>query len=467
MYQSDDTITAVSSPALDGRVIVRVSGPDTINICSRIFTPMPEQNASGLVSGVITIDKELKIKAVMYLFVSPHSYTGQDITEFHFYANSCVTESLIAELCANGAKMAQPGEFTARAYFNGKIDLAQAEAVNEIISSSNRFQLAAAEKLLTGRLSKTTEEITGQIVDCLSLIEAGFDFSEEDIEFITKDEAAEKITELKNRLEQLQLGSITCESIIDLPAVGIAGAPNAGKSSLLNKLLGHERSIVSYQRKTTRDVLSGQLELRNTICVLFDCAGLMPKCETLIDELAQNSALDAIQKASIAVFCVDISKTDWNEDIAIRKLINPDVLITIATKSDLLTHDTLKSRLDMLNELFNTVFVPVSVETDININVLRKIIDEKILQLLVKKGSAVAGGVKDSKYGIALTARHKQAVTDASESLVEAAKEIQNGNSEIAAMMLRTAHRSLATIEQESLDEKILDNIFNRFCIGK
>src|SRR3990170_4665670 len=293
MYDLNDTIVAVSSPSMGTRTIVRTSGDRTIEVCEAIFPGVALKDRGGIFPGSIAVDEELSIDAVLYLFAAPHSYTGEDIAEIHIAANSAVVEALMAGLLDRGLRLAGPGEFTARAYLNGKIDLSQAEAVNEIVVSSNTYQLAAAQKLLCGRLSQSAEDIRSAIMDCLSLIEAGLDFSEEDIEFISGQQTLERLGRIKKQLEELLAGSIGYESVIDLPAVGIAGAPNAGKSSLANMLLGAERSIVSHEPKTTRDVLTGVLELRNCKCVLFDCAGLLSEPEGILDELAQTAAIEA------------------------------------------------------------------------------------------------------------------------------------------------------------------------------
>jgi tRNA modification GTPase len=360
--------------------------------------------------------------------------------------------------------MAGPGEFTARAYLNGKIDLAQAEAVNEIIVSSNRFQLAAAEKLLCGRLAETTEKIRSDLMDCLSLIEAGLDFSGEDIEFLTEAEAVRRLSDIQRELEQLLAGSIACESTLDLPAVGIAGVPNAGKSSLLNKLMACERSIVSPERKTTRDVLTNVLTLRHCRCVLFDCAGLIVKAENILDELAQQAAVKSLQDSSIVVFCVDISKADWVEDISIRGLIEPKFLIPVAAKSDLLSEGILANRIAKLNKLFSVNFLPTSAQTGIGLEQLRDTIDEKLIETALGSGRRGTAGREASL--IALTARHRQAVTDAIEDVGQALNELEAGNEEVTAMLLRAAYQSISDIQQH-VDEEILERIFSRFCIGK
>jgi len=459
-YYINDTIVAVSSPTSDQRVIIRITGPKTAEFCKQIFSSPIESPSPILLSGDLTIDDELKIDAQLYLFRAPHSYTGEDVAEIHAYTNSAITETLLSNLLDKGLRMAEPGEFTARAYLNGKLDLAQAEAVNEIIVSSNEYQLAAAEKLLSGHLGETTAKLRAGLMDLLSLIEAGLDFSGEDIEFITQDEAIKRLAAIKEQLEQLLSGSIRYESVIDLPAVGIAGAPNAGKSSLLNKLLGKKRSIVSHQHKTTRDVLTGVCNLPHCRCVLFDCAGLLMKAEDILDELAQQAAIEALKNSNIVVFCVDASTDDWSDDTAIRQLIEPKILIPVATKCDLLSERTLAYHLAGLNELFSEDFLSVSVETDAGIEFLREIIDQKLTEKFEIPQAAP----------IALTARHRKAVTEVIEQIGESVDELNAGNDEVAAMMLRAAYQAVSDIEQPAavhIDEQILGQIFNRFCIGK
>ena len=481
MYELSETIVAVSSPTSDKRVIVRLTGPETIDICEQIFSspvsirrrPMVKGRGTRLVTGSVAIDAELKVDAQLYLFLAPHSYTGDDVAEIHIYTNPAVTEVLIGNLLGKGLRMAGPGEFTARAYLNGKIDLAQAEAVNEIIVSSNAFQLAAAEKLLSGRLSETTAKVRSAMMDCLSLIEAGLDFSAEDIELETNVEVIEELLGVKEQLEQLLTGSIRYESLIDLPAVGIAGAPNAGKSSLLNKLLGKERSIVSHKRKTTRDVLTALCTLAHCRCILFDCAGLVRLPEDVLDELAQQAAIEALRNSAVVVFCVDISKADWSEDISIRELIEPKTLIVIATKCDLVSRPILSNRLAELNELFGIELLVTSAETGDGLELLRATIDRKIIELELGFETAKSGVTplfESTQSSVALTARHKQAVTEAIENVSESISELRAGNDEVTALMLRAAYQAISGIESATgghVDEQILEQIFSRFCIGK
>jgi tRNA modification GTPase len=471
MYELHDTIVAVSSPTSDQRVIVRITGPDTIDVSTQVFrtefnfpsggnTSRHPRGSPTLRSGSLAIDDELKINSQLYLFQAPHSYTGEDVAEIHAYTNSAATEAIMSNLLDKGLRMAEPGEFTARAYLNGKLDLVQAEAVNEIIVSSNEYQLAAAEKLLDGRLGEMTSKLRADLMDLLSLIEAGLDFSGEDIEFITRDEAIKRLIVIKEQLKQLLSGSIRYESVIDLPAVGITGAPNAGKSSLLNKLLGKERSIVSHLHKTTRDVLSGVCTLPHCRCVLFDCAGLLTEAEDILDELAQQAAIEALRNSNVVIFCADISKTEWSEDTAIRKLIEPKILVPVATKCDLIPDRYLPERLAALNESFSTDFLPSSVKSGVGIGLLRQTIDGKLIE---KFEVPLTGGV-------ALTTRHRKAVNEAINQINESNDELNAGNEEVVVMMLRSAYQAVSDIEQPAaahIDEQILGQIFSRFCVGK
>ncbi len=535
MYDLNDTIVAVSSPAgvpgHAGRAIVRITGPATLDTCQRIFRPPIGTRKTCVMPGNVAIDDELRIDAGLYLFFAPYSYTGDDVAEIHVHAGAPVTQALLGKLLGGGLRMAGPGEFTARAYLTGKMDLAQAEAVNEVVVSSNSYQLTAAEKLLAGRLGEATAQAQSAIMDLLGLIEAGIDFSGEDIEFISRADAAARLASIKQHLERLASASISYESVIDLPAVGIAGAPNAGKSTLLNKLLGTARSIVSPRRKTTRDVLTGELSLEHCRCVLFDCAGLTQKTEdrrqkteflssdlpplsSVLDELAQHAAVEALRNSSVVVFCVDVSKADWAEDVAVLRtwfvdcgswivsretsadsrfaIHDSPFTIPVATKCDLLPEQKLARRLARLSEIFGSEFVrhrehrghrelkrpdqqklgalgalcgpflPISAKTGAGLDRLRAAIDTAIV--------SCQSSIGDRQSSILLTARHRQSVAEAIQNIGEAVGELKSGNDEVAAMLLRAAYQCIYDIHQPvsgRLDEQILQQIFSRFCIGK
>ncbi len=469
-YGLDDTIAAVSSACPGARAIVRLSGPESFATCDRIFRRSTAADRGKLVCGRVVVDFDLSAEGMLYLFKGPHSYTGDDVAEIHVDASVGVVETLMSNLLAMGVRGAGPGEFTARAYLNGRIDLAQAEAVNEIIVSSNAFQLAAAEKLLSGQLSRATIEARSVMMEYLSLIEAGLDFSGEDIELLTRSEAVEGLGRVKGQLEGLLAGSISYESLIDLPAVGIAGVPNAGKSSLLNRLLGAERSIVSGDRKTTRDILSGPLSLAHGKCVLFDCAGLVLEPEGILDELTRRATIEALRNSSVVLFCVDASKGEWGEDISVWRLLEPKVLLPVATKCDLLSKGALATRLARLRESFGADLTATSAKTGSGIETVQDEIDRQILNSESSASSLRAQGSVFSEGGqdlVALTARHRRAVAEAIENICECVGEIEAGNDEVAAMMLRAAYQTISDIEQKPVDDRLLERIFKNFCVGK
>ncbi|UCG46794.1 MAG: 50S ribosome-binding GTPase [Phycisphaerales bacterium] len=469
-YGLDDTIAAVSSAFPGARTIVRLSGPEAFAICGRMFRWSAAADKGEVVCGRVVVDFDLSAGGRLYLFKGPHSYTGDDVAEIHVDASAAVVEALVSNLLEMGVRGAGPGEFTARAYLNGRIDLAQAEAVNEIIVSSNAFQLVAAEKLLSGHLSRATVEARSAMMEYLSLIEAGLDFSGEDIELLTRSGAVEGLGRVKGQLEELLAGSISYESVIDLPAVGIAGAPNAGKSSLLNRLLGSERSIVSGDRKTTRDILSGPLSLAHGKCVLFDCAGLVLEPDGILDELARQAAVEALRNSSVVLFCVDASKAEWAEDISVRGLLEPKVLVPVATKCDLLSKGALATQLAKLRESFGADLTATSAKTGAGIETVRDEIDRQMLNIESSTSSLRAQGSAFSEGGqdwVALTARHRRAVTEAIENICECVREVKAGNDEVAAMTLRAAYQAVSDIEQQPVDDRLLERIFKNFCVGK
>lgn len=455
-----DTIVAVSTAAGGLRSIVRITGPDTLATCERVLAAPIALRANGILPGRVTVAAGVTVDGRLYLFFAPHSYTGETLAELHIHASPVLVATLVQSLLAMGLRPAGPGEFTARAYLNGKMDLAQAEAVNEIIAGSNRFQIEAAERLLSGRLTETTRAARSALVDCLSLIEAGLDFSTEDIAFIGPGEAAARLSRIKNQLEGLLTGSIRYESLIDLPSIGIAGAPNAGKSSLLNAMLGHERSLVSDRPKTTRDVLSGLLRTDRFQCVLFDCAGLLVAAEDILDQLAQRAAVEALRHSRVVIFCVDAAKPDISEDLAIRALVGPEAVLYVATKADLLDTSELDRATARLAEAFGRPFLAVSALTGQGLERLPDLIDRSLVA-----GQGHAGA--DGHAATALTARHRQVVSDAIASVTEATTQLEQGAEEVAAAMIRAACQALSEIEQQPIDEEVLDRIFSRFCVGK
>lgn len=463
MYRLEDTVFAVATPFGAGRCILRLTGPRAFEIVNLLLAePIGEQQR--LCRGTIRIPPDMKVEASLYRFNLGQSYTGQELLEIHLLSNTPLTEALIAALRQAGAREAGPGEFTARAYLNGKIDLAQAEAVNEIIAATNTSQLNAAEKLLAGKLTTKVQVVQDALLELLSLLEASLDFSQEDIELINSEQAIDRLTPLREEMSRLLQEECRDEALMHLPSVGIAGAPNAGKSSLFNALLQRERSITSSQQHTTRDVLSDTLVLGNSQCVLFDCAGLQPGSGEVLQQLAQEAALESLGHCSLVLFCVDISQADRQEALHAFQQFRHQPLIFLATKCDELEpHGLCRHETDLARRFGRTPLL-ISARTGANLNLVLSQVEWALQQL--RRPTACSSGVSDLQSTPFLTLRHKQSLTDALDHITTAIQELGLGQAEVAAMMIRAAFQALGDIEQH-IDEEVLDRIFAQFCIGK
>jgi len=464
MYTLEDTVFAVATPYGPGRSILRITGPKAFDIVNQLLAEPISVQQNGLISATLVLAPDLYVEAHLYLFFQRQSYTGQTLLEIHLLSNPSLTEALIAALQQAGARDAGPGEFTARAYLNGKIDLAQAEAVNEIIAATNSHQLTAAEKLLSGTLASKTRAAQSALLDLLGLLEATLDFSQEDIELISAEQATDRLRSIRDQLARLVQEECQDEALIHLPSVGIAGSPNAGKSSLFNALLKRDRSIISSQQHTTRDVLSGTLVLPHTQCVLFDCAGLCPDPTEILQQLAQEAALESLRHCALVLFCVDISRSNWQQDLAAFRQLPKQSVMLLATKSDGVEDQETAQRQTSLSRRFGQPPLLISSRTGHNLSVLTDKL-ERILQQLSHPGQRSLQGpdLQDTPF---LTLRHRQALTEAIDNIAAAMHELSLGHEEVATMMMRAAVQALGDIEQH-IDDKVLDRIFAQFCIGK
>lgn len=460
MYDTNDTIVAVSSgPVSSTKKIIRISGDKTFDILKILAEDNHLHKQRKIVPASLKITEDFTSEAKLYLFPSPHSYTGDDLAEIHLFACEETIELLLSTLSALGSRIAQAGEFTYRAYLNAKIDLSQAEAVAKIISSSNQYQLSAAQRLFSGSLEQKVCQIRKEILELMSLIEAGLDFSTEDIELITKNKAIETTKRIRSGLDELLAGSITFEQIADAPSVIITGSMNAGKSSLVNALIGETRSIVSEQSGTTRDCLEHWLKLDKCDCILFDCAGLVVEPADIIQTLTNTATLKAIEDCTVVIFCADITKQDYLNDFEVLKRLSKKPAIYAATKCDLLTAGDTTEKLMLLKRVFGCGFIVTSSK---NFSGLEKL-KELIQQSIIRQTSDAA----ETAEKTALTERHRAVVTEAIKNIQLASVELEQSNEEIAAMFLRSALANLSSFEAEHIDEAILEQIFSHFCIGK
>lgn len=464
MLNIDDTIAAVSTATVPvgtvGRSIIRISGPDTFSVLSKIVTLSQSPRRNHISRCVVHVEEGLNTDGLLYAFFQPHSYTGQDLAELHLDACGVVVETILEKLY-QFVRPAAAGEFTQRAFLNGKMDLTQAEAVAEIVSAANTTQLAAAERLLHGRFSDTISALRSRIIELLGLLEAGLDFSEEDIQFITQQDALERINSFENTVSGLLNGSIHCERIIDMDSVGLAGVPNAGKSCLLNALLGKQRSIVSGIEATTRDVLTGLLQLEHIDCVLFDCAGLLTETQqdSSINRLSHEASLAALNKAAVVLFCVDGAKRCFEVEKQMHQQIDAETVLYIMTKTDTVDPEQITLQQAKLKNLFGADFIPTSAATGQGLERLKKEIQTQLLRY------RSADAEYESRHMI--NQRHEQKLTESIQLLNESADEIKAESGEVAAMLLRQVYGLLGGLETEDISEAVLDGIFSRFCIGK
>ena len=426
-----DTIVAIrsSTSAPAARVIVRMSGADARRIASGIVSDLPSASAARRTTLAFA---NLATPAWTYFFAAPRSYTGDDLVELHIPGNPTLARMLLDALVAAGARHAEPGEFTARAYFSGRIDLAEAEGVAATVSAHGEAELRAARQLMAGELSSRLRRPTDLLADTLALVEAGIDFSDEDVSFIAADELLRRIDEIDVTLNDLVSTSARFEPLTHEPTFVLVGRPNAGKSTLLNALAGRERAIVSPVAGTTRDALSAEVRLRRGLIRMIDVAGLEESADASddIERQMDAQARRAVESADFVVLVRDAADT--------RPALSPprDADLIVLTKADI------APRADA-----------VSAVTGHGVDGLRDGLDGLAF------GEAVGGTV-------ALNARHFAALADARGSLARAS-ELAGSAAELVALELRDALDHLGRIRGAVTPDDVLGRVFATFCIGK
>lgn len=441
-----DTIVALSSPAQAAlRAIVRSSGPRAWAIIDAISMPgSPVLKHARLQRRTISLGDDLRFEVTLYPFRGPRSSTGEDVIEVHLPGSPFLVKALLQTLCSQGARQAEPGEFTARAFFNGKLDLTSAEGVASTIAASNRAELNAARQLLSGELARRLTPMMDELVRLLALIEVGIDFTEEDVSFITGDAVRQSLTEVDRSLAELIDQSPRIERLSHEPRIVLTGRPNAGKSTLLNALSGTQRAVVSDVPGTTRDALSARLPLRRGIVSLIDVAGIDLDTRDAIDEQMQAAALRQIEQADAVVLLID--STDDRPAILLSR--EPD--LRVYSKSDLLSD----SDGNRLRESGPTDAISIDARHGHGLDVLRDRLD------------AIAFGRSDAGATLAINARHVDAIGQARASIARAALQLERGP-EFVAFELRAAIDHLGGILGNVSPDDVLGRIFSSFCIGK
>jgi tRNA modification GTPase len=450
-FLNEDIIVAIATPpGTSALAIIRLSGKNCIEIVDKIF--LGKKSLTKVLSHTIHYGKILdKNKTVIddvliSVFKAPHSYTGEESVEISHHGNPLISSHIISSLLNYEVRIAEPGEFTKRAFLNGKIDLAQAEAVIDVINSRTVSSLKGSRNQLDGLISEYVSSLRNSLVDFSSLLEVELDFAEEDVEFVSKTELINNLEKIISRITEL-LKTYSFGKIISEGAnVAIVGEPNVGKSSLLNKLLKESRAIVSDIPGTTRDIIHEDIEIRGLLFKLYDTAGLRNTPDKIEREGVSRS-IEIIRAADIVLFISDVN-TSFPDSIYQQLTENCEAerIVKVLNKIDLDKERTLSSD------------VKISCKTGEGIDIL--------LDRLINK--TLHGEIYTEKTAILTNVRHFTALRKTKELLEKAIDSIkQNYSGEFISVDLRSAENQLNEIIGVITSEDILNNIFSKFCIGK
>jgi len=458
MYK-EDTIAAVATPAGEGGVgIVRVSGPDAERIATAIFVKAEGKNgrlkSHMLHYGMIREPKSEKIldQVLLTIMREPRSYTGEDVVEVHCHGGVFVVRRVLGLILAQGARHAEPGEFTKRAFLNGRLDLAQAEAVRDLIAARTEKGADLALSQIKGEFSIWIGDLREQLLDILAQVEAAIDFPEEEIEFLERPALVARIDALRSEIRVI-LGTYEWGRLFREGAkVCICGRPNVGKSSLFNALLGEERVIVTPIAGTTRDVIEESINLDGLPVVLSDTAGIRDATDD-VERIGVKLSRERLEKADAVIVVLDGSTALTEADIVFLSSTAKKIGLVAVNKSDL------EQRVDgeRLRQIIgNKEIVTVSATQGYGIQELRKSLREIILPM-------------DIEPAVILTnVRHKGALLSGAQALADAGIALREAQAlELVAVALLQAKESLEDVVGLMQNEDILELIFSKFCIGK
>lgn len=452
------TIVAISTaPGNGGIGIVRMSGEDSFEILKKVFKPaqkMDKIKGYTIKYGNIVDEKENIIDEVLVsFFVEPKSYTAENMCEINSHGNNIILKKIL-ELCIkNGAILAEPGEFTKRAFLNGRIDLLQAEAVIDIINSKSEKERISAINQLEGELSKKIIEIKNEILEILTNLEVSIDYPEYDIEEKTSQEINTSILRIKEKLKKLEDSFERGKLLRDGIKVAIVGRPNAGKSSLLNRILKEDRAIVTDIEGTTRDTIEEFVTIKGVLFKIIDTAGIR-KSDNEIEMIGIDKSKKALNEADLVVALFDKTKKLSKEDFEILNIVKNKNSIILLNKKDLEKTETTEEDL----KKYSKDILEVSIKDDDGIEELYN----RMLNLFTNKE------IKVENAEIITNIRHKDAISDALKSIISAENTINDGMTiDITAIYFKEAIENLNKITGEDVTDDIINDIFSKFCLGK
>lgn len=456
---ADATIAAISTPVGEGGIgIVRLSGTDALNIVEKIFKNNKKKSLKELQTYTLHYGRiiepetnEIIDEVVLSIMKSPKSYTREDVVEINCHGGIIPLKKTLELVIKLGARLAEPGEFTKRAFLNGRIDLAQAEAVVDIIKAKTDLALKMSMEQLKGGLSSKIENISNELKELLAFLEASIDFSEDDIEELSNEEKIKRIKKIIDELERLINSAEYGKIIKDGIKVVIAGKPNVGKSSLLNVLLKEDRAIVTSIPGTTRDSIEETILINEIPIKLIDTAGIR-ETENIIEIEGVKRSKNKLESADLILLVLEGSSCLDKEDFSILSEIKNKNTIVVINKIDLYQ----KIEAEKLDSI---KIVRISALKEIGIDELKKAIVSEVF----------AGNIPVTDGGIIVTnLRHKIALEDAMKFLMFCLKDLKGGLSEeFICISLRSALDSLGEIIGRITTEDILNIIFSKFCIGK
>ena len=465
MHRKDTICAPATAPGKGAIGMIRLSGPEAITIADKVFAAsgkakkLSHQPSHTLVYGTIGSDQAILDEVLVSVFREPHSYTGEDLVEISCHGSSYILTGILKLLVKQGAVMAKPGEFTQRAFLNGKMDLSQAEAVADLIAAGSEAAHRIAIDQMRGGFSEALEQLREDLLKFVSLIELELDFSEEDVEFADRTELGKLVTHVQSKIASLTESFQTGNAIKNGIPVAIVGETNVGKSTLLNTLLRDDKAIVSEIHGTTRDAIEDTMTLSGVVFRFIDTAGIR-HTEDAIENLGIERTYTSIRKAQIVLFLADAG--DGAEHInkrldEIRKRIASQKLIVLLNKADKVEKPVMERLKKNIRLKDQELIFFISAKKKINIDKL----EEKLVEL---------SGIKNlGNEGVIITnMRHYEALVKAGEAISRAAEGLKSKlPGDLLAQDIRECMHYLGEITGRISTNEILGNIFKNFCIGK
>ena len=451
----NDTIVAQSTPQGKGAIgIIRLSGKNSISIINSMFPSkdLSKEKSHTIHFGNIEYENDIIDEVLVSIFKEPKSYTKENIVEISCHGSNYIIKKILSITVELGARVANRGEFTFRSFLNGNIDLSQAEAVSDLISSNSENSHKMAINHIKGVFSNKIKELRKDLINLSSLLELELDFSEEDVEFANREQLENLLDEILS-FNNLLLDSYKLNNVIkDGINVLILGKPNVGKSTILNGLLEEDKAIISDIPGTTRDVLEDTITIGGNLLRFIDTAGIR-KTDDKIEKIGIEKALNQIEKAALILYIFDLNKTNINslERELNNNLFNKKHIIYIGNKGDL----EVSKEVDLY--FSNKKLKKISANNNNDINKLKNHINNYITKNLVSSDSSIM-----------INERHYASLTNVNTSINNVKKNLKNkSNIDLLALDIKYALNHLGEITGEISNEEILGNIFSKFCIGK